>query len=125
MNMTDSDEGLDTSVMVILRTLRLMRLARTVRLLVKFRELWMLVRGLMNSASTMFYTCILLVIVLYVLACVGVEMVSMNPLATGKGVEPNEEFRNIARDYFPSIGSTMMTLVQFVTMDSISSIYKP
>merc|ERR1719223_2027144 len=118
MNMTDSDEGLDTSVMVILRTLRLMRLARTVRLLVKFRELWMLVRGLMNSASTMFYTCILLIIVLYVLACIGVELVSLNALAVG--AEANEDFQDVVQQNFESVGMTMMTLVQFVCLDSIA-----
>ena len=65
--------------------------ARSVKLLVKFRELWMLVRGLMN-ASTMFYTCVLVVIVLYVLACVGVEMVGPNVRAVGNGSrEPDPE----------------------------------
>lgn len=128
MGLAESEGGFDSAVMVVMRTLRLMRLARTVRLLVKFRVLWMLVRGLMSSAGTMLYTCILLVIVLYVLACVGVEMVSLNELAIGNdktNTEPNEEFQAIVQSSFPSVAVTMMTLVQFICLDAIADIYKP
>merc|ERR1719414_2258471 len=59
-------KGMDElEVLMVLRTVRMLRLARTVRLLVKFRVLWMLVRGLLSSAGTMVYTLILLLVLIY------------------------------------------------------------
>ncbi|CAE8728814.1 unnamed protein product, partial [Polarella glacialis] len=106
--------------LMVLRTVRLCRLARTVKLLVKFRELWMLVRGLLNSASTMVYTMVLLVIIVYLFAAVGVELIADNPDA-----ETNEEFRIVRDLYFRSLPVAMLTLIQFVCLDSVGAIYKP
>ncbi|CAE8609705.1 unnamed protein product [Polarella glacialis] len=106
--------------LMVLRTVRLCRLARTVRLLVKFRELWMLVRGLLNSASTMVYTMVLLIIIVYVFAAVGVELIADHPVA-----ETDEEFRIVRDLYFRSLPVAMLTLIQFVCLDSVGAIYKP
>lgn len=116
------DEG-SLGILMVFRMGRLFRLARTLRLLIKFRDLWILVRGLLDSASTMFYTLILLIIMLYIFACIGVEIIGMHSLASGP--EPDPVFKAIVDDYFSSVQVTMLTLVQFVCLDGVSGIYKP
>lgn len=106
--------------LMVLRTMRLARLVRTVRLLVKFKVLWMLVLGLLNSASTMFYTLVLLIIILYVFSAIGIELIANNPLA---GTDP--EFQEVAQLYFSTLPGTMLTLMQFVCLDTIGAIYRP
>lgn len=106
--------------LMVLRVMRLLRLARAVRLLVQFKTLWMLVRGLLSSAGTMIYTFSLIALILYVYACLGMELITKNPLAL-----EDESFREAVEDHFSSIPHSMLTLTQFVTLDSAASIYKP
>ena len=56
-----------------------------VRLLVQFKTLWMLVRGILSTAETMLYTFLLVLLILYVYACLGVEIRSRLPQ---HGAEP-------------------------------------
>lgn len=108
---------------LVLRTARLFRLARAVRLLIKFRELWMLVQGLMNSASTMLYTLLMLIVVLYIFSSIAIEIITRHPLARGDNADP--EFQEIVTEFFGSLPNTMLTLLQFVTLDSMNVIYRP
>merc|ERR1719261_777923 len=84
---------------MVLRVLRLARLARTVRLLAQFKELWMLVRVLMSSAGTMFYTFLLIFIILYVFACLGIELITTDVELR----EDDPEFNRLVETYFPNI----------------------
>jgi len=110
-------------VPMLLRAVRMLRLARTVRLLVKFRVLFMLVRGLTSSASTMLYTVLLLTMIIYIFSSIGIELVRHHELYEGPNADP--EFHEIADRYFKDLVTTMLTLVQFVCLDSIGNIYKP
>merc|ERR1719353_2738953 len=105
---------------MVLRVLRLARLARAVRLLAQFKELWMLVRGLMSSAGTMFYTFLLIIIILYVFACLAIELIT-----TDQEMRKDPDYNVYVETYFPNIGVSMLTLVQFVLVDSMAGIYKP
>jgi voltage-gated sodium channel len=105
---------------MVLRVLRLARLARAVRLLAQFKELWMLVRGLMSSAGTMFYTFVLILIILYVFACLGIELIT-----TDMETREDPEYNRLVETYFPDIFVSMLTLVQFVLVDSMAAIYTP
>eukprot|EP00929_Paragymnodinium_shiwhaense_P035616 TRINITY_DN19200_c0_g2_i1.p1 TRINITY_DN19200_c0_g2~~TRINITY_DN19200_c0_g2_i1.p1 ORF type:complete len:670 (-),score=97.70 TRINITY_DN19200_c0_g2_i1:145-2154(-) len=107
----------------VFRLLRLLRLVRTIRLLKKIQVLWMLVRGLMESVSTMMNTVILLMIVMYVFSCISMEVITASHLAVGPNADP--EFQAIVDKYFCSLPVTMLTLMQFLCLDSIGSIYKP
>jgi len=109
--------------LMVLRTARLLRLARAVRLLVKFRELWMLVQGLVNSASTMFYTLVMLFVVLYIFSSISMELITNNTL--NKGPSPDPEFAALVAVHFASLPRTMLTLMQFATLDSMNLIYIP
>jgi len=115
----------DLAFVSVMRTARLARLARSFRLLVKFRQLWMLVRGLLFSAKMVVYTLITLCIILYVFAAVGVEFIRLDyGYVSGSG-NFSLEYRVDVEKYFPSLPLTMLTLLQFVCMDSIGSIYRP
>jgi len=106
---------------MVMRTARLARLARALRLLVKFRELWMLVRGLLLSANMMVYTMVLLCILIYMFATIAIEVITLEVDADLRG----SDYHGIVHSYFRSLPVTMLSLLQFVTMDSIGAIYRP
>eukprot|EP00929_Paragymnodinium_shiwhaense_P096366 TRINITY_DN57942_c0_g1_i1.p1 TRINITY_DN57942_c0_g1~~TRINITY_DN57942_c0_g1_i1.p1 ORF type:complete len:768 (-),score=188.30 TRINITY_DN57942_c0_g1_i1:113-2416(-) len=108
---------------MVFRTGRLLRLARTMRLLRRFKSLWMLIRGLTESTSTILYTLVILAVILYVFSCVSMELITCSPLAVGP--DADEEFRDIVDRHFSSLPQTMLTLLQFVCLDSVGQIYKP
>jgi voltage-gated sodium channel len=100
--------------------LRVCRLCRAGRLVVKFRELYLLLHGLVASAPTMFYTMVLLLLILYVFACIGIEVVRFHP-----SYKTDATFFAIVEKNFSSLGVTLLTLVQFVAMDNVAAIYSP
>eukprot|EP00930_Biecheleria_cincta_P048140 TRINITY_DN33491_c0_g1_i1.p1 TRINITY_DN33491_c0_g1~~TRINITY_DN33491_c0_g1_i1.p1 ORF type:complete len:556 (-),score=114.61 TRINITY_DN33491_c0_g1_i1:98-1765(-) len=108
---------------MVLRAARLMRLAQTIRLLIKFKELWILVRGLLSSAQTMMYTILLLFVILYILSLLGVELLQKHPKAYGPDSDP--DFARTTIQYFNSLPVAMVTLIQFVCLDNVSLIYGP
>jgi len=113
-----NDSSLGT--LTVLRTMRLLRLARAVRMLYKFKELWILVSGFMASGSTMFYTMVLVTVILYCFSCIGIELITNNPIRSEDG-----GFDAIADQYFSSLPVTMLSLVQFLSMDSVAGMYTP
>lgn len=104
----------------LLRIVRLVRLARAVRLLYKFRQLWILVQGVLSSLSTIMYVIIMVNVILYVLACVGLEIITNNDLA-----ETDPVFKAIVDARFYNLPQTMLTFAQFMAMDSTASFYAP
>jgi len=109
--------------LLVVRTFRLLRLARTLKLLMTFKSLWMLVRGLLGSAGTMGPTLFLLVVILYIFSILGFELLKSHRLAVGEDAE--EEFSSIVELHFGTLAQTSMTLIQFISMDSVAAIYKP
>eukprot|EP00434_Breviolum_minutum_P005945 symbB.v1.2.005243.t1/scaffold304.1/size234131/2 len=110
----------EVHTLLMLRCARLLRLAKTVRFLMRFRELWMLVQGLAHSASTMVYTILLLFVVLYIFACLALQLLYQHPM-----LEQDEDFARTVRDNFSDLSNTMTTLLQFVSFDNIAHVYKP
>jgi len=105
---------------MILRLLRLFRLVRTFRMIKQIRSIWRLVYGLMNSSETMVAAFALLGLVLYVFGVLALQVISSDPALLG-----DPETQILIEDRFSSLGMTMMTLTQFVTVDSIASVYLP
>merc|ERR1719473_1875988 len=89
--------------------------------MIQFKSLWMLVRGLISSWNTIVFICILLFIILYIFACLGVEVITKSDAAENG----SPEFQELVRQYFPGITVTILTLVQFLTVDSVGAIYHP
>jgi voltage-gated sodium channel len=103
---------------LILRMMRLLKLARAVRFLSSFRPLWKLTQSFMQCAPTMASAFLMMLLTIYIFACVGVEFIA-------KGEWIGEEVTDLVRTRFSSIPLTMLSLVQFVTGDSISGLYYP
>jgi len=108
------------SQVLTLRVLRLMRLVRALRLIEAFHELWRLCCGLSKSLRTMLSVCLLVVVVVFVFACMGVETIS-----TSERLNQNEETAEIVRTHFSSLPVAIITLMQFANADSIAAIYLP
>lgn len=113
------------SVMLLMRIARvlgrMLRLARTMRVMVRFRGLWLLAEGFLSSFYLLFHTLLLGVVLLYVLGCVAMELI---PLSMDSG-GLSEDLRASMESHFRSLPMTMLTLVQFVTFDSAYLVYKP
>eukprot|EP00439_Symbiodinium_sp_Y106_P050917 s954_g6.t1 len=86
----------------------------------QIRSIWRLVYGLMNSSETMVAAFALLGLVLYVFGVLALQVISSDPALLG-----DPETQILIEDRFSSLGMTMMTLTQFVTVDSIASVYLP
>jgi len=103
---------------LVLRTTRLFRLIRTFRMIKQIRSVWRLVYGLITCGETITSTFILLFIVLYVFGVMGLELITQD----GE-LRKDPEIDALIVNNFSSLPLAMMTLVRFVTMDSISVIY--
>merc|ERR1719454_2358265 len=87
----------DLGPIMVLRVLRLLKLARAVRLFSQFKVMWMLVRGLLSSLQTMCYTFILLFLIIYLFANLAIEMITKD--ARLRAAEP--EYDELVMTYFP------------------------
>eukprot|EP00929_Paragymnodinium_shiwhaense_P043417 TRINITY_DN22327_c0_g1_i1.p1 TRINITY_DN22327_c0_g1~~TRINITY_DN22327_c0_g1_i1.p1 ORF type:complete len:642 (-),score=102.21 TRINITY_DN22327_c0_g1_i1:149-2074(-) len=118
-------KGLSASVgnVGVLRTARVFRLARMLRLVIKFRSLWMLMQGLLNSANMMLSVVVVLSIIVYMFACIGVDLVGGHRMLTDP--EADEEFVQIAEAHFSDLFTAMLTILSFLVFDSVREIYWP
>jgi len=121
INVSKVDLSLFSPVM-LLRTLRLARLARPLRLFYQFQEMWTLVSGLLASAGTIFYTLVMILVIIYIFACLAVELIT-KPGSDHSGEPPG--YSEVRETYFPSLTVSMLTLTQFIAIDSVGGLYKP
>jgi len=107
---------------LVWRIIRLARLARALRLfeLDQFHEMWKLANGLVHSLRTVLSACVLILVTVYVFACLGVELVTKNPALLEDPVTAE-----VIERHFPSLPVTMLTFVQFANADSVAAIYQP
>jgi len=106
--------------LLIIRGLRLLRLVRALRMISYFKVMWRLVYSLLTAGGTMLSTTALLILTLFISGCIAVEIITQdrelkNDPVTGPIVEV----------YFASLPTSILTLVQFVTLDSIAAVYFP
>ncbi|CAE7606803.1 Scn5a [Symbiodinium natans] len=106
--------------LLVVRSFRLLRLMRALRLLKQFRTVWRLVSGLLTSANAMLSTLVLVILTLYIAACLGIEVITKDA-----SLSQTEETAGIVSQYFGSLFMTLLTLSSFVTLDSVAPIYSP
>lgn len=85
-----------------------------------FRTVWRLVYGLLTSGNTMLSTFFILLLTLYIFACLGVELITKDPL-----LQRDPDTKDIVAYHFGSLQRTLLTLVSFVSADSIAQVYMP
>merc|ERR1719382_2062581 len=95
----------------MLKMIRLFRLAKTVRVLVQFRTLWMLVQGLMYAVMPMIWTALLMTVVIYVFAVIAMEIILVS--------DADGDY-STAASHWDTLGGSMLTLMQFMTLDSVA-----
>merc|ERR1740121_2265557 len=81
-------------------------------------QAWRLVHGLITSRQTIGSTALLLFVLLYMFACLGVEIITKDAeLRNTPGIDIDF--------HFGSLPKFVLTLLQFVTLDAIASLYMP
>ncbi|CAK0875049.1 unnamed protein product [Prorocentrum cordatum] len=108
------------SKVLVMRILRLTRLVRALRIFEQFQEMWKLANGLLRSFRTVMSACIMILLTVFVFACLGVELIFQDSSLMGDPVTAE-----VIQDHFRSLPVAMFTLVQFATADSIASVYMP
>merc|ERR1719310_876004 len=76
--------------------------------------------GLIYSTKTLFWTLIVILLLSYVFALLGVSWIGAS-----QDDDSSELYDVIARENFGGLGRTMQTLLQVFTLDSASNIYRP
>ncbi|CAE7345845.1 Ide [Symbiodinium natans] len=113
-------DALAAEKLLIVRGLRLLRLVRALRMINHFKVIWRLVYGLLTAGQTIASTTILILVSLFVCSCVAVELIGKdNDLLSDSTTGP------IVNMHFRGIDRSLITLMQFVTLDSVASIYFP
>lgn len=106
--------------LMLLRLFRLARLARAVRLMVQFQTLWQLVAGIMHSLGTLCWTFVLLTIMIYMFALVGMELITVDT-----EISMDHPYNVAALDNFRGLENAGLFLLQCFSWDSIGGVYKP
>eukprot|EP00930_Biecheleria_cincta_P047483 TRINITY_DN32928_c0_g1_i1.p1 TRINITY_DN32928_c0_g1~~TRINITY_DN32928_c0_g1_i1.p1 ORF type:complete len:525 (+),score=84.85 TRINITY_DN32928_c0_g1_i1:65-1639(+) len=104
--------GVWNSIMV-LRSLRLLRLARALRMVHHFQTVWRLVYGLFTSTSTVASTCLLLVLSLYIFSCLALELVGKDASLLS---DPEAARVIVSEVYFPLIIQKPELSVYFIAI---------
>ncbi|CAK9090225.1 Cation channel sperm-associated protein 1 (CatSper1), partial [Durusdinium trenchii] len=120
MNVSETEGDSPIAKVLVVRSLRLLRLVRAIRMLHMFRTVWRLVYGLLTSWNAIISTFFILLLTLYIFACLGVEVITRDSTLAA---DPSTAW--IVEYHFGSLHRTMLTLFSFVSADSISAVYMP
>jgi len=116
----DGAENQEIAGLMVLRMLRLFRLARLVKMMYTFKVLWKLINGLLGSVGTIFYTFCLIGLILYIFSCMSLQLITKAHRDSS-----NADIQALVTTYFPNLQVTMLSLIQFVTIDSLAGFYFP
>ncbi|CAJ1355530.1 unnamed protein product [Effrenium voratum] len=113
-------EGGVVDQIMVVRMLRILRFVRALRVIKQFGTIWKLIRGLLTSFDVMASAFVLVILMLYIFACLGMELIGGD-----EELKNNPATQLFATESFSSVWQSIMTLFQFVTLDSTPAIYVP
>lgn len=96
-------------ILTCMRAFRLVRLVRAVRTWPQFRELWVLIQGLVQSIRPLIWTAVIALMILYIFGVAATELIGRQE-AFADDEHAQELFGNPVR--------SMFTMFQLMTMDS-------
>lgn len=117
---TEIEDSAYADKILLLRVLRILRVLRAFRLIPGFETLWKLIHGVVSSASTMLSSFLVAALIVYLAACVAVEILTLN-----ESVLANDISNEIISEFFPDLFTSMLTLIAFLNNDSTHAIYAP
>eukprot|EP00434_Breviolum_minutum_P030870 symbB.v1.2.027301.t1/scaffold2790.1/size70228/6 len=106
--------------LLVVRSLRLLRLMRVLRMVNHFKIIWRLVYGFLTAWDTLFSSAALILLTLFIFSCIAIEVI-----AKDVDLLASDTTQQIVANYFAGVGRSMLTLVQFVTLDGLSDVYFP
>jgi len=127
-------DGGQLRTMTVLRAFRLLRLVKIVRTSPAFAEIYMLVRGLMDSLGTLTWTVLIIFFITYVFAVFGVVTISVDIKQEYERVaelDPDQRDAQELADllmihqFTSSVTQWMYTLIQVNTLDSWNAFVRP
>jgi len=116
--LTASGADVNLKALSALRVLRMLRLVRLVRLLRMFRELWLIVSGMIDSLKTIVWVVILLCVIVFVVGVFFTQVVGK--LDGGDEVYDYSNTYWKRADYWGTVPRSMYTMFQVMTLDSWS-----
>jgi voltage-gated sodium channel len=103
----------------VLRILRLVRIAKSFRR--QFKEMWQLLRGLVDSFETLLWTYVMMLCVLYMFGIVATSLFGKNESA----FKSDPIAYALTKEHFDNVPQSMFTLFQVMTLDSWTAISRP
>jgi len=100
----------------ILRIFRMVRLVRMVKTWPAFREMWVMLRGLIECGRTLFWTYVMILCLLFLFSIVAVDFIADHPAFIHD---------DTTQDLFGTLPDAMFTLMQVMTLDSWTFIARP
>lgn len=125
-------DGSALSQLSVLRLLRVLRVARMARLLKVFKELWIILKGILESLRVMFWVTVLLLLTLYVCSIMCVDILGRKEVGFD-GFDDNQEnidaTLQIANwnnyQHFGTMGRSMYTLFNICILSEFTEIGRP
>jgi voltage-gated sodium channel len=114
--LTPLGSGSNMRMFSTLRVVRMFRLVRLIRLLKMFKELWLVVNGLVESLKTLGWVSILLLLFLYIMAI-------LTTMQIGQAHNLYDAYHIISggwdhEEYFGTVPKSMYTLFQVLTLEN-------
>jgi len=122
-----SPDGGVVRTLTVFRAIRLLRVVRVIQKAKLFREVWLLLRGLMDSIRTLFWTCIVIFFITYIFAVFGLWLIGHSIKQFYDAAVDKEEQKQLAEvlTWIGGLGPFTRTLLQFLTLDSWNSKMEP
>ena len=116
-----TSRGSATDLYVLSSTIRLLRIltvGRLIRLLIGFPDLWSIISGFVEAVKTLFWVSLFLLFIIYIAAVFVTVEIGQNP-------ELYDSYRYVSggwdyKEYFGTVGKSMLTLFQILTLDDWS-----